>query len=111
MKIEFKSHKLKKSVESPKAILKHYGANAKKVNQRLEELKSAPTLSELRNIPAAYCHELKQNRKGQFAVSVSGNHRIIFEPDHHPVPVKEDGGWDWTGITAIRIVEIGEDYH
>ena len=111
MKIEFKSHKLKKSVESPKAILKHYGANAKKVKQRLEELESAPTLKEFKNIPAAYCHELKQNRKGQLAVAISGNHRIIFEPDHNPLPLKEDGGLDWTGITAIRILEISEDYH
>ena len=111
MNIEFKSHKLKKSVESPEAIKKHYGANAKKVNQRLEELKSAPNLSELRNIPAAYYHELKQNRKGQLAVAVSGNNRIIFEPYHNPVPLKEDGGLDWTGITAIRILEISEDYH
>ncbi len=46
-----------------------------------------------------------------FAVDISGNHRIIFKPDHNPPPEKEDGGLDWSRVTDITIIAIGEDYH
>jgi proteic killer suppression protein len=36
--------------------------------------------------------------------------RLIFAPAHNPLPLKEDGGLDWTAVTAIEIHEI-EDYH
>jgi len=36
--------------------------------------------------------------------------RLIFEPDHNPVPQKPDGGLDWTQVTRIRVIEI-TDYH
>lgn len=89
---------------------KAYGQMAKKIVQRMKELKSAKNLAIMRTIPAAKCHELTQNRKGQLAVTVSGNYRLIFSPDHDPVPTKADGGMDWDSITIIEITEI-EDYH
>ena len=53
---------------------------------------------------------LKGDRKGTFAVLLQNPLRLIFEPDHEPVPVKEDGGIDLTAVTAITILEI-TDYH
>jgi proteic killer suppression protein len=35
---------------------------------------------------------------------------MIFEPGHHPIPTKEDGGMDWNQITIIEIQEV-IDYH
>ena len=64
----------------------------------------------MQTIPAARCHELTGNRKGQLAVRVSVNYRLIFEPNHEPVPAKADGGLDWEAVTAITILDI-EDYH
>lgn len=84
---------------------------AKKVIQRLKEMEAAPTLEVLGKIPAARCHELKGDRKGCLAVDVTGNHRIIFKPDHDPPPEKDEGGLDWSLVTNITIVAIGEDYH
>lgn len=111
MKIVFKNNKLKKSVESPRAILKNYGTRAKLVNQRLNELEAAKNLNDFRNIPAANCHELKGQDKGKLAVDISGNFRIIFESNHDSVPEKEDGGLDWSLVSLIKILQIGEDYH
>jgi len=56
------------------------------------------------------CHELTGDRKGELAVDVSANYRMIFEPDHDPIPKKEDGGLNWEEVTKIQINEI-EDYH
>ncbi|MGY6521370.1 MAG: type II toxin-antitoxin system RelE/ParE family toxin [Mongoliitalea sp.] len=111
MKINYQPKKLEKTTQDFKAISKNYGTRAKKVIQRLEEMKAAENLEILRKIPAARCHELKENFKGYLAVDISGNHRIFFKPDHDPPPKKDDGGLDWTTVTAITITAIGEDYH
>ncbi|MBK8701330.1 MAG: killer suppression protein HigA [Saprospiraceae bacterium] len=111
MKLEYKNRKLGKSVTTLTAIQAHYGTRAKLVNQRKNELEAAPTLETLKNIPAANCHELKGKLKGKLAVDISGNHRIIFEPNHDPIPTKENGGLDWKQVTDILILSIGEDYH
>lgn len=111
MKIKYKTNRLARSVDSPRSIQRNYGTRAKMVNQRLRELEAAPTLEAMRFIPAANCHELTGNRRNEFAVDVSANHRIIFKPDHKPMPTREDGGIDWCKITCIMINEIGEDYH
>jgi len=111
MEITYKSNKLAKSVDSPRSIQRNYGTRAKLVNQRIQELKAAPTLETIRSIPAANCHELKGDRRAELAVDISPNHRIIFEPNHKPKPTREDGGLDWNRITSIVINEIGEDYH
>lgn len=110
MEVYFKSNKLKKQLTLPKDMLKAFGQKAKKINQRIEDLKASDTLAIMKLIPAAGCHELTGNRKGKLAVEVSGNYRLIFEPEHDPVPKNEDGGLDWESVTAIKIIEI-EDYH
>jgi plasmid maintenance system killer protein len=111
MKISYQYKKLEKTTADFKAISKHYGTMAKKVNQRIKEMEASTTLEVLGKIPAARCHELKGDWKGYLAVDVSGNHRIVFKPDHDPPPKKDDGGLDWSQVTAITIVAIGEDYH
>lgn len=111
MNITYKRNKLAKTVASPKAILQYYGTRAKLVNQRLQELKAAANLDVMRTLPKANCHALTGDRKGEFAVDVSANHRIIFQPDNATVPNKKDSGIDWAQITDIIILEIGEDYH
>ena len=111
MEINYKSKKLEKTVADLSTIKKHYGTMAKAVNIRLNELKHADNLSEIRFLPQANCHELSQNRKGQLSVVVSGNHRIIFEPANEPIPTLEQGGLDWSKVTMITILEIAIDYH
>lgn len=110
MKISFKSNKLARSLTEAKEIQKAFGLMAKKVNQRMKEISASDNLEVLKSIPAAKCHELKLNRKGEFAVVISGNYRIIFIPDHHPVPVKDDSSIDCIRITDIQILGT-EDYH
>ena len=76
----------------------------------MKELSASENLEILKTLPAANCHELKGDRKGEFAVDISGNYRIIFIPDHQPLPVKEDSSIDCIKITDIQILGT-EDYH
>jgi|SRR5450759_339914 len=110
MEILFKSNKLEKQLNSQRDCQKTWGANnGKKIQQRMAELSAAETLSVMFSLPCN-CHELKQNRAGQFTVDAKYPYRLIFEPAHDPIPRKEDGGIDPSRITRIRIIEV-VDYH
>jgi len=37
------------------------------------------------------------------SVDLDHPHRLIFLPDHDPVPLLPDGGLDWSRVTAIMI--------
>lgn len=110
MNVSFKNKKLEKSLTISSEIIKTYGIRAKKVKQRMDEIRASADVSVLMQIPAANCHELKGSLKGTFAVDISGNWRLLFEPDCHPVPEKSDGSMDYSQIQSIKILEI-KDYH
>jgi proteic killer suppression protein len=111
MEIYFISRKLQSVCNSEKEMRARFGKPlAERLQQRLAELKAAETLEDIRRLPPARCHELSQNRKGQLVVDLVQPKRLIFEPDHNPVPRKPDGGLDWSHVTRIRVIEI-IDYH
>lgn len=56
------------------------------------------------------CHQLHADRAGEFAVNLWGPYRLIFEPNHDPLPLFDDGGIDKSKVTNIRIKEV-DDYH
>lgn len=109
MEIDFKTHKLQKQCNQDKAMLKEHGEiRAKKLRQRLDDLKAAPNLFVMRNLPGR-CHELKGDKKGQLALDLDQPYRLIFEPVGENI-YTADGGLDWSAVTSIRILSI-EDYH
>lgn len=114
MDIEFKSKKLEKMCNCEKALTKKFGdAVGKKIARTLGFIDSSPCLEDISHNPPHKRHELKGKMKGKFAIDAAGRGspiRIIFEPNHDPVPIKQDGGNDLQAITAIKILEIG-DYH
>jgi proteic killer suppression protein len=110
MDIRFDSTKLAKVCNSEAKLRSEYGpAVARKIRQRLSELAAAVTLDVMRSLPG-HCHELKQNLKGLLAVSLIGADRLAFRPDHEPPPMLESGGLDWSKVTKIVVVGIG-NYH
>ena len=60
--------------------------------------------------PPHRCHELVGNRKGQLTVDLDHPYRLVFKPDHDPLPQRPEGGMDWKQITKIKITGI-EDTH
>jgi len=110
VEISYKSRKLEKQLTDPREMVKSFGQLAVKIKMRLKNLTDADNLAIMRTIPAARCHELTGDHKGELAVDVSGNYRLLFEPSHDPIPKKDDGGLNWGEVTKIQINEI-EDYH
>lgn len=84
MVIAYKSRKLEKSLTDEKTMTATYGNRARKVNQRMKELKAAANLEVMKTIPAANCHPLSADRTAEIAVDISPNWRITFAPDHNP---------------------------
>ena len=78
---------------------------AKLIRRRLDDLRAADSLDVMRNLPGR-CHELKGNRDGQLSLDLDGPYRLIFCPAHDPVPTKDDGGLDWSQVTAIVVLEV-----
>lgn len=111
MYIEYRTRKLQTLCETQEAARRQWGTNvAKRLFQRLTEIAGADFLADLFNLPAARCHQLKGNRKGQFAVDLSGGCRLIFEPLGEPEEYMKGAEIDRTKVEAVRILEV-TDYH
>ncbi len=110
MKIDYRKNKLKKQFSNASEIKKAFGVNAKRVASRLDDIIASPNLAVLIQIPAANCHSLTGDRKGEWAVDISGNDRLIFEIAHDPIPENDDGSVNSYQVTDILILEI-VDYH
>lgn len=61
-------------------------------------------------VPAANCHPLIGDRKGQFAVHVKQPYRLIFEPAGGQVEANDENRVNFERVKAVRILEV-EDYH
>ena len=111
MEISFTTRKMQKLCNSEKEMQAKLGSRtAERLRRRLVELKAADSLEDIPRVPPVRCHELGQDRKGQLAIDLVHPKRLIFEPGHDPVPKKDDGGLDWSMVTTIVVLEIG-DYH
>lgn len=86
---------------------KRLGAAARRLRARLADLAAAARVSDL---VAGRPHPLRGDREGQLALTLDGGRRLVLEPAHDPVPALPDGGVDWSQVTAVRIVFVG-DYH
>jgi len=109
--ILFQDRKLGKVCNDDSLLAQKFGpVRAKLIKRRLYQCRAAENLEVLRSLPQVRCHELKGNREGTLAVDLDHPYRLIFEPANDPIPRKLDGGLDWTGVTAIRVLSV-EDYH
>ena len=111
MVVSFATAKMQKLCSSEAKMRKKWGKQmAQRLGQRLMELHAADTLEDISHLPPARCHELIDNRKGQISVDLVHPYRLLFKPDHSPIPRKVDGGIDKSVVTDIVILEV-EDTH
>ncbi len=110
MEITFADNKLKKYANDDRTAERKLGKReASLYKQRLDDLRAAKTLEDVRNLPGNF-HELVGNKKGKWACNLVHPYRLIFEPHENPIPTNEDGQYLWIEIKGIEIINI-EDYH
>jgi proteic killer suppression protein len=108
--ISFGNKKLEKLANDFRKCQKEFGPiRAKLYNKRLSDLLNAQTLEDVRYLPGHY-HELKEDRKGQWACDLDQPYRLVFEPQEKPIPTDISGKYIWLEIKAVEIIEIA-DYH
>lgn len=79
MEIRFRTRKLEKQYRSHKEAEKAYGRDvARKYISRINIIKRTRSINELQELPGLRCHSLKGNRKGQWAVNLTGFYRLMF---------------------------------
>ncbi len=108
MQIRYKDKKLRDLCEKKAVAEKKLGAAcAGKLRRRLADLEAASRVSEL---VVGHPHPLRGDRNGQFSLSLAGGWRLLFSPVHDPLPIRTDGGIDWSQVSIVCIDYIG-DYH
>jgi proteic killer suppression protein len=94
--IEFASNRLAGASLSLSAAIRLFGVPiARKFIQRLAVIRATEKFQELYGLQALRLHPLKGNRVGQYAITLTGNYRLILEK------ISED---------KVRILDL-EDYH
>ena len=110
VEISWSDRRLEESCSDDRQGRKRWGAEQwKALKLRLASLRAAPTLSDMYGVPG-HCHPLRADRTGEFAVDLRGPYRLIFEPDHEPLPRRTDNSVDTAKVTNIRVKEV-ENYH
>jgi proteic killer suppression protein len=110
MIITFDDKKLKKYANNNKLAIQKMGANQARIYQkRLEDLAAAESFADLEYLPGKF-HQLKENRKDQWACNLDHPYRLIFVPGENPIPKNESGMQILVEIKNAEIIEI-KDYH
>lgn len=108
MEIRFRDKSLSEICQKRAVANKKLGdISARKLRARISDLEAAERVTDLQ---AGNPHPLKGDRRGQFALELSGGWRLVFEPANKPVPRKDDSSIDWSRVTIVSIEFIG-DYH
>ena len=110
MDLSFKNKKLQKLAGDERKCIKEMGVQrARLYLRRIDDLYNAQTLEDVRYLPGNY-HELKGDRKGEWACDLDQPYRLIFQPLEEPIPTDTDGKYIWVEIKGVEIIEIA-NYH
>lgn len=98
MKVVFRTRKLEKEYADGRLAVKAYGEQvARKYVQRVNLLKSARDFDTLKRLPGLDCHPLKGDRKGQWALKLTGFMRLIVSLTDGPPEI-------------VRVEEVSKHY-
>lgn len=111
MDILFHGRKMQRDCSCLRDAVKGWGdEGGRLIMLRLDQLRAAETLEVMKSLPRARCHEMTGDRQGQLSVDLKHPYRLFFKPAMGPVPQKGDGGLDWSGVTAIMILEVDDPH-
>ena len=98
MQIRYKTNKLQKICEKAEEARRVYNVKMAQVIQiRIAQIKSASSIDYLLQNRIGECHELKGDRKGQYAMKLVQPYRLIFTQEN--------------GKTVLICIEDIVDYH
>lgn len=109
MEVFFDDPDLAEACASEKELRKKCGVlRAKRIQQRLKDLKAAETLADMRCFPGR-CHELRENLAGLLSLDLDHPYRLLFRPATGG-EAGLGGGLDWSTVTAVAIVSVTDTH-
>lgn len=108
MEIRYKNKRIRNICENEKKAIKKYNKIiAEKLIFSIEFLKNSKSLKDVADYNNFRLHELKYERKGQFALGKTTGYRLIIEP----VTVnKENEIISYESINIVEIMEVSNHY-
>ncbi len=113
MIITFVTRKLQKKLNEGKTMVKVHGRKrAKKLMIVMASLRAVRNLGVFAPpySPPNRCHELTGKLKGVLSMDLDHPYRLLFKPVNDPIPIRDEGGLDWSKVTEIEIQGV-EDTH
>ena len=111
MKLFFATKKVQRMLGDDGKLERHFGKLAPTIRQRLTLLEAVENLEEAMSVRSLRIHLLKGDRKGQYAVKLDQNYRLIVLTcceRGHLLIVDET---NQSEITALIIRDLAVDYH
>lgn len=109
MDLTYKTKKLQNLCEDPKynkELIKKYGSEvAKRLPQRIKELKAFDSLNDIPITPPFRRHKLTGDREGEFAINITNQYRLIFRQKENNIIIE-----DLRSIKEIEIMEVSKHY-
>lgn len=97
MEVDFRNNKLQKAYEKSARAAKLWGAEvARRYIQRIDSIYSMPTFEDVKALRSLRTHPLKGGRKSEWAITLTGQWRLIVVPS-------KDG-------TSLLVVEVTNHY-
>jgi proteic killer suppression protein len=79
VEVAFRTRKLRRQYEHSADAIRAYGGRVgRQYILRINLMKAAGDIGEICGLPGLRCHPLKGDRSGQWAVSLTGFHRLVF---------------------------------
>ncbi len=105
-----KNSRLEKLFSSRSDLVRQFGQKrGDTIMRRISELRAASCLADMKLLPGAAFHELREDRSGQFAVNAIYPYRLVLTPVD-PVPTTADGGIDLYAVQGVILIEV-VNYH
>ena len=100
MEISFVDARLKHACETLSERMRKWGQPAaKNLKSRLDDLRAARCMKDMRNLPGRW-EELTGERRGVFSCRLDKALRLILRPSRQPPPSRKTVGW--TGNTLTK---------
>lgn len=83
---------------------KHGLIRAKRIQQRLRDLRRASSLADMRYLPGR-CHELHGDMAGHLTLDLDHPYRLLIRPAVGAEPGR-GGGLDWATVSAVVVLGV-----
>ncbi len=108
MDILFKDNALRRLCTQERVMLRALGKKgARKLRARLKDLQA---FSNMKEVCFGRPHPLRGHFKECLGLDLDGGRRLVLEAANEPIPRNEDHSIDWSSVTRVRVIFIG-DYH